>query len=117
MPIGGDPPPVLLPQSVVNALSAMTYSSTNKAFRDAQNNNVYLFVEKDANDRAQWFYATNTDGGKNPRGEIPQLTASVIIDGSYNSQTSAISYNGSNYKIRLERDTSTGVPIAKAYTV
>jgi hypothetical protein len=116
MPTGTDPPPIQLLQSVFDALYDMTYSATAKAFRDAQSNNIYLFVEKDANGAPQWFYATNTDGGVNPRGEIPSLTADVILNGTYNSQTQAVSYGGSNYKIRLERD-SNGVPIAKAYTV
>lgn len=116
MPNGGNPPPITLPESVFNALQPLTYSSTAKAFRDSSNNNIYLFVEADANGAPRWFYGTNTEGGVNPRGEIPTLTADVINNGTYDSQTGAVDLNGVNYKIRLERD-SNGVHIAKAYTV
>jgi len=115
MPTGGDPPSVILSQSVFNALHGMTYIPSAKAFRDANNNNNYLFVDTGANG-PQWFYGTNTEGGANPRGEIPSLTGDVIANGIYNTQTLTVTLNGLNYKLRLERDAN-GVPIAKAYTV
>lgn len=116
MPTGADPPPVALPQAVFNALNGMTYNSTARAFRDASNNNIYMFVEDDGNGGARWFYGTNTEGGVNPRGEIPTLTKDVILGGTYDTQTGAVDLEGTNYKFRLERD-SNGVPVAKAYIV
>jgi len=116
MPNGTDPPPVTLPQSVFNALTGLSYSPSNASFLDANNVPTYLFVESDANGAPRWFYGTNSEGAENPRGQIPSLTAEVINNGLYNSQTGAVAYNGANYKFRLERDAA-GASIAKAYTV
>lgn len=112
MPSGSTPPEIFLPEAVFDALQAMSYSSTQKAFLDGTTP-IYMFVEKDTNGAPRWFYANDADGGINPRGEIPQLTADVILYGAWQGGT--VSYNGSTYKIRLER--VSGVHTAKAYTV
>ncbi|MBI2394234.1 MAG: hypothetical protein HYV09_31980 [Deltaproteobacteria bacterium] len=113
MPTPTTPPIVALPQGVFDALNGMSYDSTARAFRDGSNNAIYLFVESDSNGLPRWQYATDAQGSINPRADIPLLTADVILGGTFDAQTGAISYDGQSYRIRLERDGSG--PIAKAY--
>ena len=77
MPTGSDPPPVRMSSTVFNALTGMDYNSTAKAFTDAQSNSVFLFVEKDANDKCQWFYGTNTHP-ENSNVVVPRLDDQLV---------------------------------------
>jgi hypothetical protein len=117
MPYGGDPPNVNMPTTVFNTLCTYTYNATNKAFVDGSGNTIFLFVEKTTSGTgSQWFYGTEAQGGKNPKGLVPTLTSNIILSGSINTSTGVMTYSGTTYKIRLERDAS-GVPIANAYVV
>ena len=110
MPSGTGPPDVMLPQGVFDALNLLSYSSSQKAFLSGTTP-IYLFVDKDSNGAPRWFYGSDTDGANHPRGEIPALTAEVIQLGTW-QQGGTISYGGSTYRLRLERDS--GVHVAKA---
>jgi len=117
MPGNGQPPTsIALSSGVFNTLHGMGYDSQTQAFT-SQNVNYFMFVQRDtSSDVAVWFADTDGNGAGFPRGNIPQLTADAIRNGTYDSQTSAVSYQGNNYKFRLERDAS-GLHVAKAYTV
>lgn len=112
MPAPTPPPSIHLPEAVFDKLQASTYDANARVFRDGTAA-VNLVVESDANGLPRWQWASDADAGSNPRGEIPQATADVITDGTYDAQTSSISYNGQTYKLRLERDSQGHV--AKAY--
>lgn len=116
MPGGGEPPNVGMPASVFNTLHGYTYNSSSKGFNDGSGNVVFLFVESDGAGGAQWFYATNTQGGINPKGLVSSLVSNIILSGTHNSQTLVMTYNSTNYKIRLERDAN-GTPTATAVVV
>jgi len=117
MPVGGTPPDLGLPQPVFDALHGMAYDSANRAFKSGSNL-YFMFAETKpgVQDGAQWFYGTNAEGGINPKGFIPQITYDVIHNGTYNPSNGTVSYSGSNYRIRLMRDT-TGKPWAEAHAV
>ena len=115
---GLDPPDPELTSTVFNALAAMTYDSTAMAFKDANNNLIYMFVERgQTTEDTRWFYAKDSDGGTSPRGQIPQITYDVVHGGTLNTQTQKISYAGKSYRIRIFRDYSTGKQLAKAIEV
>jgi hypothetical protein len=117
MPTGSDPPSPALSATVFNALHVMTYDSAAWAFKSGASLE-YMFVEKGASaDQCQWFYGTDTEGGINPRADIPSNTYTIIKNGTYNSGSGTVSYGGSNYKFRLERDLSAGKQVAKAVVV
>jgi len=116
MPPPQTPPQLAMPETIFDDLNAMSYDATNQGFLDGNNALQYLFVEVDSNGYARWTYTASTSTVVNLAARVTQLTADVIIGGSYQSQSGAINYNNQNYKIRLERD-SNGVAIAHAHTV
>ena len=119
MPAGVDPPLPHLPSGVFDALNAMTYDSTNLAF-SSQGSRYFLFVEKRTGgsyDEAQWFYATDSEGGPNPKGLIAPITAAAILGGTYQASDQTIRYQSLSYRIRLVRDTSSGNQLAQAYAI
>lgn len=120
MPSGNDPPSPRLPKTVFDALNAMTYDAAAQAFADAAGKLHYLFVEGDpaqAPNESFWFYGTDTEGGVNPRAQIPSGTAEVITQGTYETQTNTISYNSKSYRLRLQRDPATNTQVAEAIGV
>ena len=115
MPTGGEPPAVAMPAGVFSTLHGFTYNSTSKGFDDGSGNVVFLFVETDGAGGARWFYATNSQGGNNPKGVVPTLTSNIILGGTHDAQTGVMTHNSTNYRIRLERDAN-GAPTATAHT-
>lgn len=112
MPFGGDPPQTGMPQGVFNTIHGYGYNATSQTFVDANNNPVYLGVEGTLNGAGQWFCGSLTDMRNNPAALIPQLTATVIQNGTW--ANGKVSYNNSTYSIRFERDPQTAKDIAKA---
>src|SRR5688572_25909934 len=106
MPQPNDPPDPGITSTVFNALQAMSYDASLQAFKDTAGDRYFLFVQRKSNtvDVAEWVHATDTEGGDNPRGLVPQLTFDVIKSGTLNTQTQKIAYAGKNYRIRLQRD-------------
>lgn len=119
MGYGSGPPDPGLPQAVFNALHAMTYNSTNKAFADAGGSMYWLFMQQKVSFthyyEATWFYATDTDGSTSPKGLISQTTANVITGGTFDTTNDCIDYSSLHYRIRLSRDVS-GNQYAEAYS-
>ena len=118
MPVGVDPPYPRMPEGAFAALRAMLYDSTNLAF-SAGGQRYFLFVEQltgGSYDEAQWFVATDSEGGSNPKGLIPSITATVILNGEYQSSDQTIRYQSSTYRIRLMRDTN-GNQLAQANAI
>lgn len=118
MPSGGDPPDPVLTASLVTTLRTFGYDSTQFAYTSGATK-YWLFVERVTGtiDRAEWFYATDAEGGVNPKFLVPQLTFDVIKNGTYNTGTGTITYSGSNYRIRLYRDVGAGKQLAQAVVV
>ena len=115
---GSDPPDPELTSTVFSALAAMTYDSNALAFKNAQNDLIYMFVERgQTSEDTRWFYGKDSEGGTSPRGQIPQITYDVIHGGTLNTQTQKISYQGKYYRIRIYRDQATGKQLAKAIDV
>ena len=120
MPSGTEPPILKMPQGVFNALSLLSYDSDNMAFKTDTGALYFLFGEKQIgglHDQAEWFYATDSEGGSNPKAMIPQITATVILNGTYNSSDGTITYQSQPYRIRLMRDTGTGNQLAQAFAL
>lgn len=120
MPSGGEPPIPRITDGVFTTVSGLTYDSTSLAFKDGSGTAYFLFVEKRTGgsyDEAQWFCATDADGGSNPKGLIPQITANVMLHGTYNATNQTVTYEGQQYRLQLSRDTSNGNQLAKAAVV
>jgi len=114
-----DPPDPEMPSAVFSALAAMTYSSTDMAFKDGAGTEYWLYVERKTNtvSDGRWYYGTSGDQGTHPKGLIPQLTYDVIHGGTLNSQTQKIAYQSQNYRIRLYWDATTSKQLAQAIVV
>lgn len=108
MPVGNQPPNILLPSSVFTTLHGYGYDATNQTFLDGNSAAIFMFIEKSSttSDVPEWNYGTATECGINPRGLIPQQTASIVLGGAYVSTNNTVSYAGHTYKFRLERDTN-----------
>ena len=119
MPAGGTPIDPELTSTVFSDLQAMNYDSAALAFKDANNNLIYMFLERKTGtvSTGQWFYGTDTEGGVNPRGQVPSTTYNVVHSGTLNTQTQKISYSGKYWRIRLQRDQATGKQFAQAVEV
>lgn len=108
MPVGNQPPAGILKSNVFSALNGMSYNATAKAFTDGSNNTIYMYVEKQSStsDLPQWNYGTAAEAAtnKNPRGEISQTVANIILSGTFVSSDGTVSLNGVKYRFRLERD-------------
>src|SRR5688500_8440631 len=119
MPSGGTPIEPELTSTVFNALHAMTYDAVALAFKDASNNLNYMFLERKTGtfSTGQWFYGTDTEGGVNPRGQIPLLTYTVINNGTLDTQAQKTADSGKYYRIRIQRDQATGKQVAQAVEV
>ena len=119
MPAGGDPPDPALPQAVFTALHSMTYDAAAMAFKSGADL-YFLFVERKPGgsvDQGRWFYGKDSEGGKSPKGQIPQITYDVVHGGTYNPTTGKIAYGGHNYFLWLMRETSSGKQLAQAHVV
>jgi hypothetical protein len=97
----------ILRSTVFDALYGMSYNATAKAFTDDSNHTIYMYVEKQSttSDLPQWNYGTAAEAAthNNPRGEISQTVANIILGGTYNAD-GTVGYGGVNYRFRLERD-------------
>lgn len=118
MPGGTDPPDPSISSTTFSALQAMTYDSGAMAFKSGSTL-YFMFVQRKSGtvDCCEWFHATDSEGSENPRGLIPQLTFDVVKNGTLNTQTQKISYQGKSYRIRIYRDTATGKQLAQAIEV
>jgi hypothetical protein len=117
VPNPADPPDPGLPQAVFDAIHGMSYDSAAESFKSGSTK-YWLFLERKSGtiDVAQWQYAMDTEGGVNPRGLINAATYNVVHGGSYDPANGTISYQGSNYRIRIKR-TSTNKLYAEATAV
>lgn len=119
MPAGLDPPYPRMTESVFSALAAMSYDSTTQSFSGQGGSRYFLFVEKPSGgsyNEAQWFYATDSEGGSNPKALIPALTGALIINGQYESSDQTVTYQSASYRIRLARDAN-GNQIAQVHVI
>jgi len=116
---GNDPPDVGFTATTFSALQALGYSSDEMAFKDGSGNFYYLFLQRKTGtiDVCEWLHATDSDGTDRPRCDVPQLTYDVIKNGTLDTQTQKISYQGKYYRIRIMRDVSAGRQIAQAIEV
>lgn len=91
------------------------YDSQNQSFRDASGTPYYLYLgpSRTSTGHVAWYCCTDADSNKSPQGKIPSLTFDVIKDGSINTSTGTISYNGKTYVIDLRRQNGVQVAYAK----
>ncbi len=104
-----NPPSPGLSQNVFDALHAFTYDSSLECFKDAGGTRYYMFVEgpsSGAYNLANWNYDTSSSTITNPRAKISQSSFDIMKNGTYNSSTEKVSYNGKDYRFLLIRDGS-----------
>jgi len=122
MPIGNDPPDVLVSEDLFDDINNLSYSSSDDAFKNDQTGILYyLYVQYETGslykNEAVLDTSTAKSSNANPWGKIPQFTADVFHGGSYDSGTNTVSYQGKDYRFRLEWDdgNSENLIVAREY--
>lgn len=112
-----------LTQSIFNFAQALTWNSTNESFVSGSTH-YYPFVVQDGTPTSgvvKWEFSTVANGGTYSYARISQMSAEVINNGTYHSAADAcygtIEYDGTNWWLTIQRNTSTNVPVMEAVSV
>lgn len=109
-----DPPRPSLTTGTRNTLAGCTWNATKGAVVDASGDQVYAWLTQTNTPTTtvtvQWEVGTATTAGSVlVLAVITQTTHDIVKNGSHNANTGIVTYGGTGYRFRFERNGS-GVP-------